>query len=184
MNVKGSVVLARRAFVRKHFGKEAWEEVLARLPPDDQSALRGMVLSVGWFPFKLGERLDEAIVQVIGKGDEGVFERIGAVSAEENLGGPHRRFLVHGDPHAFLRQAPEIYKFYYDAGRRTYEHTGAKSGLITTYDADTFSRVDCLTVAGWHRRALELCGMHDVRVSEESCRAAGAPYCRYRIEWR
>lgn len=184
MNVKGSVLLARRAFVQKHFGKEAWESVLEALPADDQAALRGMLLNVGWFPFKLGERLDEAIVRVLGNGDESVFERIGEVSAEENLTGPHRHFLVPGDPQAFLRQTPDIYKFYYDTGHRLYQTSGPHAAVLTTYNADTFSRVDCLTVVGWHRRALSMCGAHDVRISEETCRARGDAQCRYLLEWR
>jgi hypothetical protein len=184
MNIKGSVLLARRAFVQKHFGRAGWDSVMAALPADDQAALTGMVLSVGWFPFKVGERLDEAIVRVLGGGDEQVFERIGRNSAEENLAGAHRHFLVSGDPQGFLRQAPDIYKFYYDSGYRTYEPTGPTSAVLTTYEADTFSRVDCLTVIGWHARALEMCGAHDVRISEEECRARAGAHCRYRIEWR
>jgi uncharacterized protein (TIGR02265 family) len=183
MNVKGSVLLARRAFVQRHFGKAAWDDVLVALPKEDQASLTGMLLNVGWFPFKLGERLDEAIVRVLGQGDEKVFERIGRASADENLNGTHRHLLVHGDPQGFLRQTPEIYKFYYDTGRRTYEPTGATSAVLTTYDADTFSQVDCLTVIGWHTRALEMCGARDVKVTEEKCRARGDDQCRYRVEW-
>jgi uncharacterized protein (TIGR02265 family) len=183
MNVKGSVLLARRAFVQRHFGREAWDAVLGDLPAEDQASLRGMVLNVGWFPFKLGERLDEAIVKVLGNGDEKVFERIGEMSADENLNGPHRHFLVPGDPQAFLRQTPDIYKFYYDVGHRLYQPTGSTSARLTTYNADTVSRVDCLTVVGWHRRALEMCGARDVQITEEGCRARGDSQCVYRIEW-
>jgi hypothetical protein len=184
MNIKGSVLLARRAFVQKHFGKAAWDTVLAALPKEEQAVLGGMMLSVGWFPFKLGEHLDEAIVRVLGNGDDKVFMRIGAISAEENLAGPHRHFLVLGDPQGFLRQTPDIYKFYYDHGRRTYEPAGPTGAVLTTYDADTFSRVDCLTVVGWHVRALEMCGAHDVTINEETCRARGDAVCRYRVEWK
>jgi len=184
MNVKGSVLLARRAFVQKHFGRDAWQSVLEALPVDDQTALRGMLLNVGWFPFKLGERLDEEIVRVLGNGDESVFERIGEVSADENLSGPHRHFLVPGDPQAFLRQTPDIYKFYYDTGHRLYQPSGPNAAVLTTYNADTFSRVDCLTVVGWHRKALSMCGAQDVRITEETCRARGDAQCRYLVEWR
>jgi uncharacterized protein (TIGR02265 family) len=183
MKVKGSVLLSRRAFVAKHFGEAAWEQVLTGLPAEDRAALGGMVLSVGWFDFKLGERLDAAIVRTLGKGDERVFEKIGEMSADENLNGVHKHFLVPGNPQKFLAQAGDIYRFYYDAGRRTYEATGPTSGVLTTYEATTFSRLDCLTIVGWHRRALEMCGARDVRIREEDCRARGAEVCRYRLEW-
>jgi hypothetical protein len=183
MRIKGTVLLARRAFAHKHFGKDAWEKVLAVLPAEDQATLRKMILNVGWFPFKLGERLDEAIVGVLAGGDERVFERIGRISAEENLTGAQQQFLVPGDIHAFLRQTPEIYRFYYDNGHRTYEKTGPTSAVLTTFDADTFSHADCLTIIGWHKRALEMCGAQDIKMTEEACRSRGQVHCRYRVEW-
>ena len=183
MNIKGTVLLARRAFVQRHFGPDTWEKVLATLPPEDQATLRKLILNVAWFPFKLGERLDAAIVRVLAKGDEKVFEQIGRNSADENLTGAQRSFLVPGDIHAFLRQTPEIYRFYYDAGHRTYEKTGPTSAVLTTGDADTFSRVDCLTIIGWHKRALEMCGARDIKMTEEACRSRGDAHCRYRLEW-
>ncbi len=55
--------------------------------------------------------------------------------------------------------------------------------MLTTYDAETFSAPDCLTVIGWYRHALEMCGVQGVRIVEEECRAKGGPHCRYRITW-
>jgi hypothetical protein len=184
MNVKGSVLLSRRAFVQKHFGHEAWDQVLAALPAEDRAVLCGMLLNVAWFPFKLGERLDATIVRILGKGDEKVFQRIGQVSADENLNGAHKHFLAAGSPEKFLRQTSEIYKFYYDSGYRTYEPDGPTGAVLTTYEADTFSRMDCLTIIGWHTRALEMLGAKDVQMKEETCRANGADFCRYRVRWK
>jgi len=183
MKVKGSVLLARRAFVERHFGAGAWERVLAALPAEDRAALRGMVLHVGWFPFRLGESLDATIVRVLGDGQASLFEQIGRTSARENLAGAHKSFLVPGDPQKFLAQTGEIYSFYYDTGRRSYQASGPTSGVMTTYDADAFSAPDCLTVIGWHKEALAQCGARDVRITEETCRARGGEYCRYRLEW-
>jgi hypothetical protein len=72
---------------------------------------------------------------------------------------------------------------YYEKGRREYKKTGEKSAVLTTYDAESFSAPDCLTIVGWHRRALEICGAHDVRVTEEECRAKGGAVCRYTLSW-
>jgi uncharacterized protein (TIGR02265 family) len=184
MKVKGSVLVARRAFVQKHFGKDAWDRVIATLPPDEQAALKGVLLTPGWYPFKLNEHLDEAIVRTLGQGDEKVFERIGQVSADENLGGAHKDLLVPGDPQRFLANTPHIYRLYYDSGYRTYEKTGPNSATLTTYEADTFSHIDCLTIIGWHTRALEMCGAKDVRIKEDPCRARGGDVCRYQVQWR
>jgi hypothetical protein len=76
-----------------------------------------------------------------------------------------------------------VYKLYYDTGRREYTKVGPQEAVLTTRDAETFSAPDCLTVIGWHRRALEMCGATDVKIVEEECRARGGAVCRYRVSW-
>jgi len=180
--VKGAVLKSRLAFVEEAAGADGVQRVVGSLSAEDQKALR-LVLSAVWYPFDLGKRLDDAIVRVLGGGRAEYFERLGEASADKNLATMHRGFLVAGDPHAFLAKADTIYRTYYETGRREYAKTGPKSGVLTTFDAETFSAPDCLTVVGWHRRALEMCGAHAVRIVEEECRARGGQVCRYRITW-
>jgi len=180
--VKGAVLKSRIAFVEDHFGKDAVQQVLASLPADDQRPLR-LLFTSNWYPFELGKRLDDAIVRVVGQGRPDFFERLGAASAEKNLGSLHAGYLTPGNPQAFLAKAPQIYSVYYESGRREYTPTAPKAGLLTTYDAETFSAPDCLTVVGWYRRALEMCGAKHVSVTEEECRAKGGAVCRYAVRW-
>ena len=109
------------------------------------------------------------------------FERLGAASAEKNLTSLHAGYLTPGDPQAFLAKAPQIYSVYYESGRREYTATAPNAGVLTTYDAETFSAPDCLTVVGWYRKALEMCGAKNVSVTEEECRAKGGAVCRYAV---
>ncbi|HMA43801.1 MAG TPA: TIGR02265 family protein [Gemmatimonadales bacterium] len=180
--VKGSVLKARLAFVEQHGGMDGVERVLGALSAEDRAALRNLV-AIQWCPFELGRRLDDAIVQALGHGKPQFFERLGAASAETNLTTVHRAFLAPGDPQAFLAKAPQVYKLYYDTGRREYAKTGPNEAVLTTLDAETFSVPDCLTVIGWHRKALEMCGAANVKIVEEECRARGGAVCRYRASW-
>lgn len=180
--IKGAVLKSRIAFVEQHSGKEGVQRVLQSLPPGDQRTLR-MLFTSNWYPFGLGKALDEAIVQVIGGGRSEFFERLGEASAESNLRSVHSGYLTKGDAHTFLSKAPSIYSLYYQSGRREYQRTGPTEGVLTTYDAETFSAADCLTVIGWHRKALEMCGIRGVEIVEEECRARGGAVCRYRVRW-
>jgi uncharacterized protein (TIGR02265 family) len=181
--VKGSVLKSRFAMVEDMGGgPEAVERVLAAMSPDDRAALKAVV-AVGWYPFDLGTRLDDAIVKTLGGGRTEFFEKLGRASADKNLAGPHKSFLAPGDPHRFLSRAHAIYAAYYKTGHREYERTGEKEAVLTTFEADAFSVPDCLTVVGWHKKALEMCGCSDVNVVEEECRARGGAVCRYRVKW-
>jgi len=182
VRIKGSVLKARLAFAQELAPKDGLERVLGRFAVSEQAELRSL-LATRWYPFDLGKRLDEAIVAELGDGRASFFEQLGVASAEKNLTGVHREFLVSGDPHAFLSRAPMIYSFYYDKGRREYRKTGANEAELVTCDAETFSLADCATVVGWHRRALEMCGAREPKVVETECRARGGAVCRYRLSW-
>jgi uncharacterized protein (TIGR02265 family) len=180
--VKGSVLKSRFAMIEEMGGAGATERVLAAMTPEDREALK-TVVAVGWYSFELGTRLDEAIVKTLGAGRPEFFEKLGEASAVKNLEGPHKSFLAPGDPHRFLGRAHAIYAAYYRSGHREYQQAGEKEGVLTTYDAEAYSAPDCLTVVGWHRKALEMCGCTGVKVVEEECRARGGPVCRYRVSW-
>lgn len=180
--IKGSVLKSRLSFVEEHAGTDGVATVLAALSPEDRSTL-ARLLTVQWYPFDVGRRLDDAIVRTLGGGRPEFFERLGAASATKNLGTVHQGFLSPGRPHDFLAKAPQIYRMYYETGRREYHQTGERAGELTTHDAETFSTADCLTVVGWYRQALAMCGVAGARVTEVECRATGGSVCCYRIEW-
>jgi uncharacterized protein (TIGR02265 family) len=181
--VKASVLKSCLAFVEKQFGPEGIDRVMESLDEEDQKALSGLI-PVAWLDFEIGKRLDDTIVRVLGGGRSEVFERLGAASAVANLTTVHAAFVAPGDPQAFLAKAPQIYRMYDQTGRREYEQTGELEGVPTTYDAETYSKADCLTVVGWYKRALELCGAQNPRVVEDKCRARGDEVCRYKVSWQ
>jgi hypothetical protein len=181
--VKGAVLLSRKEFVREEFGDEAWQKVLAAVSPANRAKFEGMLLSSGWYPFEINADLDRAIVEVLGRGDRNILKKIGARSARTNLAGAHQAFLKKGNPGAFMAGTDRIYRFYYDEGHREYQSTGPASGVITTFDAATFSENDCLTVIGWYEEALRMCGASNVQIVEEPCRARGGAHCRYAVSW-
>jgi hypothetical protein len=180
--LKGTVLLSRLSFIKTRLPRGG-ERVLGRLPPEDRATLRGIVLPTSWYEFALCERLDRAIVEELGRGEDG-YRDLGAWSAEQNLGSMHKSFIDGQDPHGLLRQAAHIYRHYYGSGHRTYERLSDTRAAVRTFGSLTFSRADCLSVAGWHEKAIALCGGVDPRVSEPQCRARGDMICEYLCEWK
>ena len=54
---------------------------------------------------------------------------------------------------------------------------------LVTSGAEQVTATDCLTVVGWHERAIELSGGRGVQVAEECCRTKGADHCAYLCSW-
>ena len=183
MKIKGFILHSRKDFVIEHFGDEAWNRVLEASPENHREILGDTLLTANWYDFEIGKQLDLTIVDVLGEGAKQVFEDIGAQSAKRNLTGIHASFLEGSDPQTFLKKAGMIYKFYYNVGHRDYEETSSTSGVLTTYDADTYSVPDCLTVIGWYKEALKMCGAKNVEIEEETCRALGGDCCKYKVSW-
>jgi uncharacterized protein (TIGR02265 family) len=180
-NVKGGAIQSRLHFVREQRGEEGVGKVLGRLTDEDRAACAHL-LTGGWYGFDLNQRLDEAIVAELG-GGENVFEQIGEKSATHNLTNAHKAFVLGRDPHGLLKRAAQIYTMYYDSGHRTYESLGEKKAVLRTFESNTYSRHDCLTVVGWHRKAIEMCGGQQAMVTETKCRARGGDVCEYVCEW-
>jgi len=170
--------------LRQHGGQNRVDEVLKRLPEADRLALRGMILPIAWYPLEMNLRLDAAIADVLSPEDRArAFKDMGRASAEENLKGAHHVFLRAGEPHFLLSQAAQIYRFYYAVGHRTYEKAGPKLAVIRTFDAESVTEADCLTIIGWHEKAVEMSGGKNVHIAHALCRAGGAPHCEYQISW-
>jgi hypothetical protein len=182
-NVKGSVLRSRVDYVENQFGRQRLDQVLALLPEEDRHTFKSGLLPAQWYPFALGERLETAILQSLGEEGRSTFTDLGRQSATYNLGGVHKVFVRAGDPHHLLSRAPAIYKLYYDTGSRTYEKTGENACRLVTSDAEVTSVGDCLTVMGWHQRAVEMCDGRDVVTEHPRCRARGDAVCEYLISW-
>jgi uncharacterized protein (TIGR02265 family) len=183
--IKGGVLLSRLDFVRERAGDDALQAIIKALPEPDRKVLTGLVLPSSWYPFDTAARLEEAIAALLSPDDhDRIFLEMGRASADANLLAHHAVFVRKDDPQHLLSCAPQIYSLYYHSGRRTYEKTGPNSAVLKTFDAEQYSANDCLTVVGWHRRAIELSGGREAQVTETQCRDRGADYCEYRCEWK
>ncbi|HYS10519.1 MAG TPA: TIGR02265 family protein [Myxococcales bacterium] len=183
-HVGGNVILARRKFVLDRGGEALWERVLRHLPEEDAKLLRRTLLVTATFPLALNLGLDQAIAKELHPGDPTrAFLEMGRASAEVNLRGPQRAFVREGDPHALLSLSETIYAYYYGEGRRAYRKTSDTSATLTTHGAPRSTPGDCLTVVGWHQRAIELCGGRNPQVRETQCRSRGQMVCEYECSW-
>jgi uncharacterized protein (TIGR02265 family) len=186
-SIKGSVLRARLAFIEQRLGKIGIARIVTRLRKEDREILEGILLPAGWYPFETSERLTIAIAEELSAttkiaGDD-VYRELGRTSADLNLSASQRVYVRERDPHGLLKAAASIYRLYYSSGERVYERLGDKKAVLRTTGSETFSREDCLTIVGWHERAIAMCGGKNPRVKEPHCRAKGEEFCEYVCEW-
>ena len=164
--------------------RRGWRRCFKRLSPADQALLRKMILPINWYPLDLNLRLDAAIADVLSPEDRTrAFMDMGRASADENLKGAQHVFVRQGDPHFLLSQAPQIYRFYYAVGSRTYEQTGAALRHPAHLRRGERHR-DGLP----HHRRLAPARHRAVRRQGRAhhppqVRRPGAPHCEYHCQW-
>ena len=164
-------------------GEPAVKRVLQRLDDHDRAVLTGMLLPFAWYPFATNERLDLAIAEEFAMGEQ-IFMMLGEASARDNLDSASQRtYIRERNPHALLKQTSAIFKVYYDTGHRTYERVADGCAILRTHSCESFSAPDCLTVVGWHQKAIAMCGGRNARVRETRCRTRGDELCEYVCEW-
>ena len=183
--VRGTLLLARLAFMRSQESEHLLERILARLARKDEKTLRHGIEPYLWYPLKLQRRLDDAIASTIAPDDRpSALIEIGRVSAEYVIGRLDSPSALRNGPAAFLDEETRSYREHYSPGRRGYRALGEQTAVVRTFDIrHLVSADDCWRDLGWLQRGLELAGAEAALVSETMCRSRGAPCCEFWCEW-
>jgi uncharacterized protein (TIGR02265 family) len=182
--VKGASLIARMEYVVEKGGSELRERVLERLSADDRRVLENRPLPSSLFPLSLNARLDEAIAITLNPLNKiAVYRELGRASAQKNLHRFHAIFLQGKSPHDLLSGFPAVRATYYSDGEASYEKTGDRSGVFRVKGAESHSRPDCESTAGYFERAIELLGGHQAKVELARCRHRGDPVCEFPCAW-
>ncbi|HEY3818150.1 MAG TPA: hypothetical protein VGL81_13315 [Polyangiaceae bacterium] len=181
-NVKGSVILNGRDYVRASGGAEAWDRVLAHLAEPDRQALAA-VIPVGWYDIGLYERTNRATVDVLGGEAEDVMEGAGYFAAERDLKTTHRLFLRLANPAYVIERSAGFWRRFQDSGtwsvvrvppngvRATLKGWGAKDELI------------CMRLGAYMFRLFQLVGAKNGTLRRVACASRGDPACVFAATW-
>ncbi|HEY2747393.1 MAG TPA: TIGR02265 family protein [Polyangia bacterium] len=182
--ITGKTLLARLRFAEQQLGAAARKRVLARLPPDDQKVLGGILLPVGRYPLVLNARLDGAIAEAIDPANpKRVFRLLGRSSAELNFDQFHATLIARNDPHVIMSRIGAMRRLYYEEGEFGYERVSATSARIFVRGMSTVTTPDCESTAGFYEVAIARSGGRDVDVRHH-CRLDGDPDCTFDCSWR
>ncbi|PWT94023.1 MAG: hypothetical protein C5B54_00775 [Acidobacteria bacterium] len=148
-----------------------------------ESQLNRIVKSL---PEEFHEMLAKESINVpkINVDDSSYFEKLGAASARKNLFTIHQQLIIPGDPQKFLMNCGNILKSYPDFGQQYYVAMGPTSGILTTLRDHGFPATDCLTIMGWYKEGIRICGGTMVKAIEGNCQARGSDCCRCLFSWQ
>lgn len=180
--VKGGMVKAHLQWVTENRPDLTVEDLCRRVSPSTADVLRGLVLAIAWYPFRALVETDRAITEACGGDPEALFKELGRHSARLNLGTSYKVY-TRSEPHTFFENAARVHDQFQDFGRAEYERRGATSCRLSMLDYKCYSRVFCLSGAGYYEQATALQGGRDPQISEVECHCRGGSACRFDIRW-
>ncbi len=182
--ITGMTLLARLHFLDDEVGAANAKRVLAKLSPEDQKILGGVLIPAGRYPLTLNGRLDGAIAELLDpKNPKRVFRLLGRKSAEQNFEQFHPGLAAPHDPHVIMSRIGAMRRLYYGDGQFSSERTSATSVRITVRGMATVTTPDCESTAGFYEVAIGRSGGRDVDVRHR-CRLDGEDDCQFECSWR
>jgi predicted hydrocarbon binding protein len=135
-----------------------------------------------WCPFATLMRLDRAIAETVGQGDERVYVELGRASAlhRTELLGEHVTLV---NVHAYLSRLAEEHRRFHTFGRAEYKRLGFRRGQIAYSEYPELDPVYCLSGLGYLTAAIEQLSGAPARVEEVTCQCKGHRECCFDLRW-
>jgi hypothetical protein len=184
MQVKGLTLKSRIRFVEKAYGKDALRGLVKHLRPETAALVSDPVKlrATAWYDLEVQSELDRAICKHLADGDQGVYRKMGAFSAEFQsfrTGGKDIR-----DPIKMFQMIGAVFDRYFQPGHMELVKVSDKETYLRLFEFRSVKE-NCLSNLGFLERSLELNGFTPVIVEETQCSEdPSKKYCEYHIKWK
>ena len=179
--IRGTALLATRAYLEQTHGADAFDRTLMLLRSDHQAVWSTTPLADQWYSHEAVLAMDDAAAALFGPD---IFEEIGAYVAEYDLNFVHRFILKFTSPMWIMDRGAKLWSEFFNSGRWTITPgEGPKSLVGVLQDFAIVNPRQCRIIAGFVRRAGELTGARNIKVEHPECRSRGAAACVFTAEW-
>jgi hypothetical protein len=156
MDVKGTAFLARRTFVARDHGPDAFDRVLADVAKT-HPILAEPVVATTRIPVLDFIALNDAIVERLYKGDPQSYFRFGEESAVWGLTvGPYKGLVAEKSVRGLVASVPTIYKSYFNEGECTAKLTDEDHAELRIQKLEHRHVYFEFAISGYFARGLEL----------------------------
>src|SRR6185295_15159026 len=114
-HAKGTLLLNLRAYVERQHGPTGWRNVVDFVGDSDRAVLDGMMLTGGWYPVGVWNRVVDAYLsRAEHPGQE--MNEIARFTADRDLNSLFKALLRMGSPAFVLSRTDSLWRRYFDAG--------------------------------------------------------------------
>src|SRR5260370_19455895 len=131
--VKGGMLKAHLQWVAQNRPDLTVEDLCGRVSASTAAVLRGLVLAIGWYPFRAMVETDRAIAEACRGDPEALFKELGRYSARLNLSTSYKVYTL-SEPQTFFQTPARAHGQFQDFGRAEYDPTGPASCRLSVLD--------------------------------------------------
>ncbi len=165
--VKGTVLMARQAFIYKKADDTDREKLLSQLGAVARTLMTSRPLPALWYPYALHDEINQAIVNVLGKGNMGILREAGAMGAEVNVRGIYRAVFLVASPEMIISKVDTVWKTHYSVGQAMVLSKGKKRVAIGLKEFPEKIEPVREIMLGWSKRLVEMCGGKNVVAAQD-----------------
>lgn len=180
-NVRGTTILNTVRFVKERYGFEAHDRVVRELPRKHWGTFLGSVREASWKPAEDLAAYMEKAREILAPGETEFFRDVGRMAGQLNR---DTAFVaMFRDPEIATRQAPVIWRAFWDAGRLEVMSRTDNEIVIRIHDFPQPHRALCDRIAGFWEGSFSAWGARNAKVVETACVLEGDRYCEMRARW-
>jgi hypothetical protein len=184
LRCKGVSLKSFLATLERLHGRAAVERTTALLSSEPRDAFAyGKVVASGWYPIGWLKELHAAAQRATDR-DEELARIIGYEGTRADFRGVYKFVASMISPETLLKQAPRVWKTYWDGGELAIDEASAGRAIARCKRCFGFDRNLWLNVIGGMQSSLELAGALDVVIEMQSGGGADDSAAELLATWR
>lgn len=186
MMVSGKALVIIPKFVKKKFGKESFENWLAKITPEAREVYMHKIDEDKWYPLRtIMVEPTANIAQLFFKWDlDAAAHALGAYSAEYKFKGLMKVFVKIPSPNFFLGKGAEYLNDYYKpCSLEIPENSPGRTVIRITNFPEMEQTVES-RIKGWIQRGVELNGAKEIKVDIPRSMLRFDPVSEFVVTWK
>ena len=183
--IKGFVLMSRFDYLEKNAGKDAIKKFLTRIKLELEDYARQPVIGSNNYPQSSIEKIDKILLEDYFSNNLEEFRQLGNWYADHFMNHYFSMYLEEQSPIEFIYQYARLRPFILGTGNMSVTALNNKSLSIKIEYQQNIPRSVCISEQGFLVRALELCGLNQIDIREDSCAVNDDNYiCKYQLTYK
>jgi hypothetical protein len=179
---RGSTAHATMAFIRDAYGGATLESIMGMLDPEARRQIEHAAMT-DELPYALLLTVWRAADEVLRGRDAEWMEQAGAFAIDSLGQQLYGGLLRKASPKEFVTQSVSLFRLYYAPGDMVPVEVEPSRAVLRLVDFPAIGPLFCRRQTGGLRRATEIAGGKDVRVTHVRCEHEGDAYCEWELRW-